>query len=408
VVVTWRDDLRRVTVAGKRLIGASFRGVPFLVDASERTGGRRVVVHEFPLRDEPFVEDLGRKAVTFRVDGYVIGDDYLAQRDDLLDALDNETGPGELVHPYHGVKRAVCVNVAVRETRADGGIATFAIEFAEAPAQAPTSTEVVDAAEQVATSADAAITATEAELVEQYSAAGLPAFALASAETALTGAAEGLEDALAPVVTGTQELAALRGRVALLTARASSLVRTPADILDEFREVITGLGDTIADAPGAVLDALIDAYEVDLGDPVAPTTSTRERELDNQTALTGALRRVIAIEAARLAPLVPYASIEEATAARDAVAAQLEEQAGGADDAAYPALVSLRSELLRAVPGGAAFARVVTVTRPAPVPSLVLAHQLYGSVDLESDIIARNGVRHPGIISGELRVLSDG
>lgn len=406
--MTWRDDLRRVTLPdGRVLIGASFRGVPFFVESGERGGGRRVVVHEFPLRDEPFVEDLGRKARPFRIDGYVIGDDYLAQRDALLAALEDTAGPGELVEPYHGVKRAVCVGLSVRSTRADGGMATLAIEFVEAPAQSLVPVVVVDTAEQVDAAADAAIEAAEAELEESYDVAGLPAFALASAETALTRAAEGLDEYLGPVASTTQELAAFTGRIAILTAQASSLVREPLEAFADFREAIVAMADTIAAAPGAVVDALVEAYSVDLGDLVIETTATREQEAANQAALTGALRRTIAIEAARLAPLVSYASIEEATETRDAIAEMLEEQATEAGDTAYPALVNLRSELLRAVPGDAVYARVVAVTRPVPVPSLLLAYQLYGSVDDEADIIARNAVRHPGFVAGELRVLSD-
>lgn len=406
--MTWREDLRRVIVDGKQLIGASFRGASFFVESSERSGGRRVVVHEFPLRNDPFVEDLGRKARSFRVDGYVIGDGYIAKRDALLSALEDASGPGELVHPYHGVRRAVPVSVAVRETRAEGGIAMFAIEFAEAPAQAPTPVEVVDSVEVVGKAADGAIAAAKAELVQRYSAARLPAFALESAENALIRASNGLEAALAPVATKAQELAALRSRVALITARASSLARSPSDAFDGFREAATALSDAAITAPWAVLDAVLDAYEVDLGESPPATTSTRQRELVNHDALTGALRRVIAVEAARLAPRVPFPTIEDATATRDQVAVHLADQAGGADDAAYPALVNLRANLLRAVPGGATFARIVPAFRPVAVSSLVLAHQLYGAVNLEADIIARNRVRHPGFISGDLRVLSNG
>lgn len=406
--MTWREDLRRVTLPdGRKLIGASFRGVPFFIESVEASGGRRAVVHEFPLRDDPFVEDLGRMARGFRVDGYVIGDDYLVRKEALLAALEDVAGPGELVLPHHGVKRAICLRYGERNTRVDGGVAIVAIDFAETPTQAPVPTEVVDAPEQVDAGADAAIAATEAEFVEQYDVEGLPAFALASAEVALTGAVAGLEAGLSGIVTTSQELAELAGRIEILTAQAASLVRQPDAILGAFREAITGLADTIEAVPGAVMDALLKAYLADLGPAVVATTATRTRELANQVALKGSLRRVIAIEAARLAPVVPYESIEQATEARDAVAALLEEQAAGAGDTAYPALVDLRSQVLRAVPGGSAFARVVTVTRNVPTPSLVLAYQLYGSVDAEPDIIARNGIRHPGFIAGDVKVLSD-
>lgn len=405
--MTWREDLRRVTVNGKKLIGASFRGKPFFVEASERGGGRRAVVHEFPLRNDPFVEDLGRKARTFRVDGYVIGDDYLAQRDSLLAALEAPEGPGELVHPYHGVRRAICTSLSVRESRADGGIAIFALEFAEAPAQTPTPTVVVDSASAVATAADTAIAATKAEFVERYNPSGLPSFALASAETSLRNASDGLGRMLSPVVGVTQELSAMTSQITLLTSTASSLVRQPDDVLDAFRQAIVVLGATAAAAPGAVLDALVDAYAVSLGALVAGTTSTRAREAANQTEMNGALRRIMAIEAARLAPLVAFESIQAATATRDRLAALLEEQAAAAGDTAYPALVDLRSRMLSAVPGSDVSRREITVTRNVAIPSLLLTYQLYGSVDQEADVIARNSIRHPGFVAGDLRVLSD-
>ena len=39
---------------------ASFRGVSFQVDVASLSAGRRVQVHEYPQRDQPWVEDLGR------------------------------------------------------------------------------------------------------------------------------------------------------------------------------------------------------------------------------------------------------------------------------------------------------------------------------------------------------------
>jgi prophage DNA circulation protein len=406
--MSWRDELRRVTMPdGRRLIGASFRGVAFFVESADRTGGRRTVTHEFPLRDHPYVEDLGRRARVFQVEAYVLGDDYVRRRDELLAALEDTAGPGELVHPYHGIRRAICSGLTTRESIAEGGMARLSIEFSETPALPTQPTTVADLPEQVARSADAAQVATQAEFAETYDASGLPSFALESAEFALVAMAADMREALAPVVRSTQELAMLDAQLHLLTAEASSLVRQPADVLDAFLATTASLVDTAASAPGAVMRALLDAYAVDLG-PVPPaTTATRLRERANQAALAGALRQLLAISAARLAPQVPYPSIEEATAARDEVAALLEEQAALAGDTAYPALVQLRADVVRAVPGDAVFARIVTVSRRVAIPSLLLSYQLYGSVEEEADILARNSVRHSGFVAGELRVLSD-
>lgn len=412
MVTDFRDSLSKVTITvdGRTFdaVGASFRGVPFFVESSERSGGRRVVVHEFPLRDEPFIEDLGRRARKFRVDGYVIGGDYVAQRDALLSALEDEEGPGQLVHPYYKLRTAIAETVSVRETRAEGGWAIVTVEFCETPAQAPTPAIVPDLPGKVAVSAAAAHVAVAAELGEKYSALGMPAFALASAQTAITSASASLSARLAPLVTDTQELAGLNSQLTILSAQAAALTRAPLDAIGGVLNAIASLTNTAAAAPGAVVNALVDAYHDDLGALAAATTATRARELANQLALTGAIRRVMAIEASRLAPLVPYVSIEDATATRDQIAALLDDQANGAGDTAYPALVTLRSDVMRAVPGANVFARVIAVTRRVAVPSLVLAYQLYGSVDIEPDVVARNRVRHPGFIAGDLKVLSNG
>ncbi|HZH79574.1 MAG TPA: hypothetical protein VEY88_26365, partial [Archangium sp.] len=64
----------------------------------------------------------------------------------------------------------------------------------------------------------------------------------------------------------------------------------------------------------------------------------------------------------------------------------------------------------KAVPGSESdLPRLVSYTPAGTVPSLVLAHRLYGGVQTEGDMLRRNGIGHPGFILGgvELQVLSD-
>lgn len=405
--MTWREDLRRVVIDGQRLVGASFRGVPFFVDGSERSGGRRVVRHSFPFRDDPFVEDLGRKDRSFKVEAYVIGDDYMVKRDALLAALEDVEGPGELVHPFFGVRRAICDDLSLKETKQDGGMAMLSIVFCEAPSAALEPITTIDKADRVSSSATAARKAASAELDEKFTVTGLPSFALTSASSALRTANEFLGSKLAPITTTTQQLAQLNGQVTLISANATALVRTPASVLDDFGGALDVIGDTIAAVPGAVFDALVESYSVEIGPDVPETTDTRRTERINQQEMTAGLRRVMLIEAARIAPSIPFASIDDALIARDTLARLLDEQAALAGDTAYPALVTLRADVLLAVPGSSAFARTIAINRAVAIPSLLLAYELYGSVDQELDIVARNDIPHPGFVSGDLKVLSN-
>lgn len=87
-----------------QLYEASFRGVPFHVTKVDFTVGRRTVTHEYPQRDKPYVEDLGRATRKLTFTAFVVGDDYIKQAQALIKAIETE-GPGTLIHPHLGEMR---------------------------------------------------------------------------------------------------------------------------------------------------------------------------------------------------------------------------------------------------------------------------------------------------------------
>lgn len=130
----WKDYLRP----------ASFRGVEFRVEVGGRGGGRRVAPHEWPKKDVGYAEDMGRRMRRFRVSGYVIGDDYIQQRDALIAALEAE-GPGTLVLPTTDGMQVVVDHFDSVESRTRGRVCEFEMMFHEAGRdpleQAPESTQ---------------------------------------------------------------------------------------------------------------------------------------------------------------------------------------------------------------------------------------------------------------------------
>ena len=151
----WRDNL----------VQASFRGVEFSVDETESPiAGRRVAVHEYPGRDEPYVEDMGRVTKRWTVEAFILGDDYDVTRDELIEACDME-GPGELVHPYLGSLQVFCTLGSLTERTREGRMARFSLSFVEAGEnQYPAAS--ADTSDRVRTRADSAIT----PIVEQFAA----------------------------------------------------------------------------------------------------------------------------------------------------------------------------------------------------------------------------------------------
>lgn len=127
----WRDAL----------LPASFRGALFHVEASSKENARRIVVHEFPKREEPYSEDMGRRAVEFTVRGYCIQyvrdeesplyrRDYRISRDLLMAELQKE-GQGVLQLPLLPPMTVVCPRYRLTEEERLGGYCTFDMSFVE-------------------------------------------------------------------------------------------------------------------------------------------------------------------------------------------------------------------------------------------------------------------------------------
>mgnify|MGYP005795715279 FL=1 len=110
---------------------ASFKGVQFYVQASDASGGRRTVTHEYPQRDEPFTEDLGRAARHYRFEAFVLGSDFIDQAERLRDAIESP-GAGTLVHPEFGELEVLAVGGATVSFSQSNRIARFSLEFVEA------------------------------------------------------------------------------------------------------------------------------------------------------------------------------------------------------------------------------------------------------------------------------------
>jgi prophage DNA circulation protein len=120
----------------------------FHVEAGSKESGRRIVVHEFPKKDLPYSEDMGRRPMEFSVRGYCIqypsdlatgGNsllrrDYTVARNELMAHLDAE-GPGILQLPLLPPMRVVCQRYRMQEEQRVGGYCSFDMSFVELGAQ---------------------------------------------------------------------------------------------------------------------------------------------------------------------------------------------------------------------------------------------------------------------------------
>lgn len=116
----------------KRLVPAKYAGVIFHVEQQARSSGRRVVTHEYPKRNEPYSEDMGRAAIRYQITGYLVAPDYYIAKQQLISALENSEG-GVLVDPYNLGREITCIceRYSVTEVRERGGFCSFDMLFVE-------------------------------------------------------------------------------------------------------------------------------------------------------------------------------------------------------------------------------------------------------------------------------------
>lgn len=385
--MTWRDELQQ----GK------FRDVPFHTDDHGLSGGRRLAVHEYPLRDDPFPEDMGRAARKLSVRAYVLGADYMGARDNLLAALE-AAGPGTLVHPYLGTQRVAVESFNLRESTREGGIAYFDIQFVQAGAAVRPDVRP-DTATLVTRQADVVEATIEQVFVDKFSVADVPGWVSEQAAAKVGEAVDAIIAAAGPLpglMEGAQDLIDLPGSLAGTLTGAMARLRA-------------ALGNPEARLAG--LRSLFGYGADDTPAPATGTTPSRARVLDNAAAVGALVRQAAVVEAAREAAAMDYESFDQAQTLRDELADAIDDVTLTADDASYAALVDLRAAVVRDIAlRGADLSRLVQVTPAATLPALVLAHQIHGDATRAEALVARNRIRHPGMVPGgvTLEVLANG
>lgn len=390
----WKDNLQPATLAG----------APFEVESAELTLGRRVQTHEYPGRDKPYTEELGRAARKVSIEAFLVGDDFMAKRDKLLAVLESG-GAHELVHPWHG---RMTVNVdgdcRVRHGAREGRYCAVSISLVEAGELAFPAASASTGAQSLL-GADALKTASIDDFMTSFSLDGMPEFGVTDAVSSATLMLGKLDGALLSLGGVLKSPARLIGDVTALLYAPQTFAQRLYGLFNSGSSFIS-LGDRrdlqrTQATVGAVGQFPTTARS-------ASTTPTRTRMFDNRDALSALVRRTLLVQASGMSAAVPVRVYDDGAALRSGLTDAIEAESYTANDTVYPALQSLRvkahADLTARLRDSA---RLRDVTPREVVPALVLAYDLYENPAREDEIVARNKLRHPGFVPAEqMKVLS--
>ncbi|MFT8463130.1 DNA circularization protein [Acetobacter persici] len=425
------------TLAGEFLQG-SFRGVPFVVMGNGGLAGRKQAVHDYPYRDTPWVEDLGRRGRLYRITGFLCGATCYVQRDLLISASE-ASGPGLLVHPTIGIIRAACMSFEWRERDGVTGVVDIQLELLEQrnllTSLAKTSLDAAVAASavamQVAASSDFSGRAVSAWSV------GAPAIAAgknAASNWAVTAASSirspavmgasvaglpGNNGRYATRNSGTTDpsasvdtvWSALSAATASLDGQIGSLqtIINSSDLAATILTIPESLRQAVAD-PGTQLAVLLPltVYSPDSIQTTAPIGAAISVLITSVSALCR--RSALAAIAQACADWQPTSS-QEAEALRLFVAELLDAEAliaaDAGDDATWQALRALRVQVTQDLSERASrLPDQITITRNACLPALLLGQQVYADATRTPDLIRRANPIHPAFMPTSFEALS--
>lgn len=430
-MASWRDSLRP----------ASFRMIPFLTETYGGEHGRRWADHEYPGRDVPYAEDMGRAQRVWRFTGYLMGDNYPAMRT-LLVAACELPGPGPLVHPTIGAVQVVCRKIEHTETRTQGRYVTLTFEFAEAgqlinPASLSVPASVLAAAAlplgealqgnflgafSTVAGGPWLSTAAQGQIV---SLAG----ALQQARLPAPGVDQGpLNTALNVLVNESAALAINAPALATAVDTAfteftnagaaapvvSSMLQfaAPAVTLSNVASVAQALALQMA-PPTVPMAALVDASSRSNVINNPGVTPVVDRRRINTVAFETYTRGLALREVGYAINGVPLGNYDDAIQLLNTTAEifiQLEwVTANTGDDDTYEALANLRAAITQMILAKAAnlspliYYRVMQAT---PVNSLTMAWRLYQDTSRDLEVVDRVDARNPGFLPFTGRVLA--
>lgn len=390
---------------------ASYRGATFKVQAADDGRGRATVIHEFPLRDQVYVEDLGLAQRTIEVTAFVIGPGYEAEREALIKALEQK-GPGTLIHPWLGSYLVSLAEPARISHSADqAGLVMFQLKFVEdGVADAPSPGLDFPGLSQAAAQAARLLVGQSLDLGFQWE--KVTAEALGAGQLW----AGGLFELLAPVYPAAEFSPPTIDDSAAIFQRQINRAGSFSQLVDGFWPEIDFRYGSAA-AKTAAWGLLGIAAETPALEIPRNYGSIRRRTAANVKACLDYQREMCGLEGLRALAWLTPDNTDEARRLRETAMALCDGLLNLAtSDEVFQAIQRLHTTAQRALAESAGRAPRVAVSTEAEIsPALTIAWRrvLVDSAganpeEILANIVRRNNLRHPGFVPVEpIEVLRD-
>lgn len=406
----WKNDyadslykVRVNTLSGEvECVAASYDGIPFFIEETETSGGRNIVTTSLPFSNTHINEDVGGKPRSFTFSIFLVGPNCDADREKLEAAFEKQ-GYFEFSHPYYGKFNARCPEYGFKYSSDVQEFVSGTATFVPEGNQKKSGRSVEDLRGVVVAKSDVVLNSAKSNFLENFSILGKAKSIVDTVAAYTDKALEEIENArnsIRDVAEFVSTIAKIRDNVALILG-------TPADFADRIQNLLTMTKDVLSvgfanDAVKEsldIIDSLVSAKR-DSADLVANDLNGDIDRLQLMSAAAMAARSVVDST---------FKSAEEAREMQDKVAATFTAAADVAEsvddyadlmDLQAAALKYLRDEMSK-------LAVIVELPMSYSRDILSVCFDCYGNLDRVDDILERNGIGDPLVITARnVRVLS--
>jgi len=236
---------------------ASYRGAIWIVDGAKRSGaGRKQSIKELASTDRVVIEDLGKRVPTIILRGVVTSlskdeinpetgqpDElsYFDMRNELLQALESDKGPGELVHPWYGpMQNMVVLDYDFDESVGKLNESPITITFRQTEVKGvpiPESTSIGQINEADAFTRDVMGETIEDSWIVKLKNSGN----FLAAKEKISGVTDAVGSAMDGIDAATAELSAAQNALGEFSRKATELVTKPTELATSMRNTFASL-----------------------------------------------------------------------------------------------------------------------------------------------------------------------
>lgn len=436
---------------------ASYGGVPFAVEMARTTGGRRNAVHEYPYRDEVWVEDMGKLPRQFNLVGFLIedsliygGGSVIDQRRRLMNVCEVPY-PVTLVHPTFGrIENVNCLSVECIERKDLGRVIEVMFTFIKGGARIYPKANL-STTSGVSSAASGLTAASLLDFVKSTAAAIQKGAAIVQS---VVSAAVGLYQLGVTVVhdvnrflgsistlsgnfgrlfgggnngyLGTNQKAPAGTTVATLITNdtvlraavntaGASLQAAAANVSDTatFGAATQSFVQSVAASAADPADAIRMLSSMASFDPAGVTSASAigTAIATMQTACGALFRRAVIAQLAVSASAYQPSSQQDAQSLTSTVTvlidAEIEIAGDAGDDASYMAMRTLRQAVVADLEArSAGIASTTTFSFNAPLPALALANRIYRDATRSDGLVQQADAVHPAFLPTSFSALA--